>query len=72
METLTIELKDPNAKKLLENLADLNLISILKTSSWTERWQKLSTSLPNVSEIADNDILEEIQIYRNEKNSASQ
>ena len=72
MDTLTIELKNPNAKKLLEDLADLDLISILKTSSWMERWQKLSASLPDVSEISDNDILEEIQAYRNEKNSTNQ
>jgi len=28
METLNVEILDPKAKKLLQNLADLNLISI--------------------------------------------
>ncbi|MDZ7897230.1 MAG: hypothetical protein U5N85_04275 [Arcicella sp.] len=69
MDTLTIELKNPNAKKLLEDLAELDLITILKTASWTERWQKLSASLPDVSEISEGDILAEIEANRNEKNS---
>lgn len=51
MDILTIELKNPNAKKLIEDLADLDLISILKAPSWTERWQKLSASLPNFLEV---------------------
>jgi len=70
METLTIELKNPNAKKLIEDLADLDLISIIKTASWLERWQKLSTSLPDVSELSEEAILDEIQTYRNETNSS--
>ncbi len=70
MDTLTIELKNPNAKKLIEDLADLDLISILKTSSWLERWQKLSASLPDVSDITEDDVLDEIRAYRNEKNNS--
>ena len=30
MESITVEILNPKAKKLLENLADLNLISIIK------------------------------------------
>ena len=69
MDTLTIELKNPNAKKLIEDLADLDLISILKTSSWKDRWQKFSASLPNVSEISEDEILDEIRISK--KNNSS-
>jgi hypothetical protein len=67
MDTLTIGLRNPNAKKLLEDLADLQLISILDTSSWTERWRKLSATLPNVPEISEDDILNEIEAVRNSK-----
>ena len=52
---LMIELKNPNAKKLLEHLADLQLISILDTSSWTDHWRKLSKTLP-LPEISENEI----------------
>jgi hypothetical protein len=64
MDTLTIGLRNPNAKKLLEDLADLQLISILDTSSWTDRWRKLSATLPDVPEISEDDILSEIQAVR--------
>ncbi len=67
MDTLTIGLRNPNAKKLLEDLADLQLISILDTSSWTDRWRKLSATLPDVPEISEDDILSEIQAVRNSK-----
>jgi hypothetical protein len=67
MDTLTIGLRNPNAKKLLEDLADLQLISILDTSSWTERWRKLSATLPDVPEISEDDIFDEIQAVRNSK-----
>ncbi len=33
METLTIDLINPKAKKLLKNLMDLNLINIRKTET---------------------------------------
>ena len=65
MDTLTIELKNPNAKKLIEDLADLDLISILKTSSWSDRWQKFSATLPNIPTISENEILDEIRITKN-------
>jgi hypothetical protein len=67
MDTLTIGLRNPNAKKLLEDLADLQLISILDTSSWTDRWRKLSATLPDIPEISEEDILSEIQAVRNSK-----
>ena len=67
MDTLTIELKNPNARKLLEDLAELQLISILDTSSWTDRWRKLSATLPNISEISEDEILNEIQAVRTSK-----
>ncbi len=42
MESLTIEIINPKAKKLLQNLADLNLISISNTSSDEEEWDRLT------------------------------
>ena len=67
MDKLTIELKNPNAKKLIEDLAALDLISIVKTPSWSERWQKLSATLPNLPAISEDEILEEIRLYRAKK-----
>ncbi len=59
METLKIDILDPKAKNLLENLADLKLISIrtAKTSSndFTKLLQRLrskSDKVPSLKEIA--------------------
>nr|WP_294893838.1 hypothetical protein [uncultured Pedobacter sp.] len=42
MESLTIEIINPKAKKLLKSLVDLNLISISNSSSDEEEWDRLS------------------------------
>lgn len=44
MESLTIEIINPKAKKLLQDLADLNLIAIpeQKTIKAEEEWNNLS------------------------------
>ncbi|MEO5909589.1 MAG: hypothetical protein ABIP95_01815 [Pelobium sp.] len=45
MESLTIEIIDPKVKKLLEDLADLNLISISKATSINndgQEWNSLT------------------------------
>ena len=67
MDTLTIELKNPKSKKLIEDLADLDLISILKQASWKERWQKLSQTLPKQTEISEDEIFAEINDIRIQK-----
>lgn len=47
METLTIELTNPKARKLIDDLVDLGIIS-LKTpqSNWIDLWNKLDRQLP--------------------------
>ena len=57
MESLTVDIKDPKAKGLLEKLADLGLINIRPPGdSWVVRWQKLAATLPNVREISEQEI----------------
>jgi hypothetical protein len=70
MDTLTIEIRNPKVRELLDNLASLDLISIVpKQPSWRERWQNLSVSLPNTSDISEQDILDEIQAVRETRNN---
>lgn len=65
MDTLTIEVQNPKARELLQNLADMGLINILPPkANCTERWKKLSDSLPNVPAISEQDILDEIEEVR--------
>ncbi len=65
METLIIEIQNPKARRLIDDLVDLGLIS-LKTSkpSWAERWQKISASLPESTDISEQDVLHEISEVR--------
>ena len=42
METIQIDILNPKAKKLLRNLADLNLIKINKEKEKTDFWLDLS------------------------------
>lgn len=67
MDTLTIELKNPIARKLIDNLVEMNIVSIKQEKSWLERWEKLSKKLPKDSSISEEEILNEISNYRNEK-----
>lgn len=71
METLIIEIQNPKARRLIDDLVDLGLISV-KTSkpSWAERWKELSNSLPTLTDISEQDILDEIAKVR-EKRQAS-
>ena len=65
MDTLTIEIRNPKVRELLYDLVNLDLISILPGQpSWHERWQNLSASLPDASDISEQDILNEIQTVR--------
>lgn len=64
METLIIEVQNPKARKLIEDLADLGLIILKETSSWSDRWKKFTSVLPEVSSISEEDILDEIDDLR--------
>ena len=71
METLLIQIQDPKARRLIDDLADLGLITIKTSdSTWSERWQKFSSSLPAVSEISEEDIFEEISQIRKERSGS--
>jgi hypothetical protein len=69
METLTIEIKNPKAKKLIDDLVDLDLIALLTHKpSWNDLWTKLDTKLPQTEpEISEDEIMAEIKAYREEK-----
>ncbi|MBE9460807.1 hypothetical protein ACFP1I_20290 [Dyadobacter subterraneus] len=68
METVTIEIKDEKVRKLIHSLADLELISIIPNQlTWLERWKILSASLPQSSEITEDEILNEISEVRQMK-----
>ena len=48
MESITIEILNPKAKKLIQDLADLNLISISKTKNSSKKdWLDLSKEQQN-------------------------
>lgn len=65
MDTLTIEIHNPKVREIIANLADLDLISILpQKPTWAERWQSLSDSLPDVPQISEQEILDEISAVR--------
>ena len=69
MDTMTIEIRNPKVRELIYSLADMELIAILPTESWNERWQKFSASLPDVSDISEEEILEEVQAVRSARHS---
>lgn len=67
METLTIDLINPKAKKLLKDLMDLNLISIRKTESKS----KLKSLFDEIRTDCDDpitmeEIVAEVKIVRKE------
>lgn len=64
METLQIEILNPKAKRLIKDLADMNLISIKKNalSSFSELLKKLrgkASSAPSLDEIT-----QEVELVR--------
>ncbi|MBU1821204.1 MAG: hypothetical protein KKG00_06800 [Bacteroidetes bacterium] len=68
METLTIEIKDPKARKLIEDLVDLGVISIKNQSNWVDLWNKLDGKLPQTEpDLTEEEIMAEIKAYRQEK-----
>ncbi len=52
METLRIEILNPKAKKLLKDLADLNLISIGKSYDTKAEFKEVLSKLRSNSELA--------------------
>ncbi|MBO9611509.1 MAG: hypothetical protein J7619_02380 [Dyadobacter sp.] len=65
METLTIEINNPKARRLIDDLADLGLISVKEEKCpWSERWEEFSKTLPNTDSITEEEILEEIKVIR--------
>lgn len=70
METLTIEINNPKARRLIDDLADLGLISVKgEKRSWTERWEELAKTLPDIHSISEGEIFEEIKAVRNNSDS---
>lgn len=68
METLIIEIQNPKARKLIDDLVDLGLISVKTSQSvWIERWQKLASSLPDSTEISEQEVFDEINEVRNQR-----
>lgn len=66
METLVIEITDPKARKLIDGLIDIGMIT-LKSSlpSRTELWRRLDSQLPQTEpDITEEEIMEEIKAYR--------
>ncbi|MGG7662015.1 hypothetical protein [Dyadobacter sp. BHUBP1] len=70
METLTIEINNPKARRLIDDLVDLGLISVKEEKlSWNERWEELSKTLPDIDSITEEDIFEEIKAVREGRES---
>lgn len=69
METLTIEIKTPKARKLIDDLVDLGIISVKTTQpTWIDLWNKLNSKLPQAEpDITEAEIIAEIKAYRLEK-----
>ncbi|MBZ9779903.1 hypothetical protein LB452_13320 [Psychroflexus sp. CAK8W] len=68
METIQIDILNPKAKKLLRNLADLNLIKInkqKKKSDFSSLLQKLRSK--STDEISFDEITDEVEQVRKER-----
>jgi hypothetical protein len=68
METLTIDIIDPKAKKLLEDMEDLNLISINNNNA-VERLERLLGKIRSVDgpKPTLNEITQEVEIVRQQR-----
>lgn len=67
METLIIEIQNPKARRLIDDLVDLGLISVKPNKpSWSERWKNLSDSLPE-TDISEQEIMDEISEVREKR-----
>lgn len=74
METLTIELKNPKARKLIDDLVELGIISVKTTQpTWVDLWNKLDSQLSQTEpDITEAEIVAEIKAYRSEKRASNQ
>ncbi|MHA4739357.1 hypothetical protein [Dyadobacter sp. MSC1_007] len=62
---LTIEINNPKARRLIDDLVDLGLITVKEMRpTWKERWQELSDNLPKSVDISEQEILEAIATTR--------
>jgi hypothetical protein len=64
METLRIEIINPKAKKLLKDLADLNLITIDKMADLRLEFKSLLSKLRSDSVPSLDEITREVEIVR--------
>jgi hypothetical protein len=72
METLTIDLINPKAKKLLKDLMDLKLINIRKSESKTPLSELLDKLKSNSSEeITIKEITAEVEVVRKERHETT-
>lgn len=64
METIKIDILNPKARKLLNDLADLDLIAIRKSSKndFSEVVQKLRTTSENI--LTEDEIAQEVEAVR--------
>lgn len=67
METVKIDILNPKARKLLKNLADLDLISIRKSSksNFSEVIEKLRSQ--SDSALSSDEIAREVEIIRSRR-----
>ena len=57
MDTLLIEIRNPKVRALLDTLAELELIAIVPDqSAWREEWKKLSGTLPEATDVPEQEI----------------
>ncbi|GAB3890540.1 hypothetical protein [Spirosoma agri] len=69
METLTIEIKTAKARKLIDDLIDLGIISLkVDQPAWVDLWNKADSQLPQTEPgITEDEIMTEIKAHRLEK-----
>jgi len=69
MEVLTIEVKNAKARKLIDDLVDLGIISLRdEPPAWADLWSRLDNRLPQTTPgLTKEDILAEIKAYRAER-----
>ncbi len=69
METIKVDILNPKARKLLNDLADLDLISIRKSNNkeFSEIVRNLRSKATN--ELNENEIAQEVEAIRSERTS---
>ncbi len=69
METLIIEILNPKAKNLINDLADMQLITVQNTvNNWNNLWYKMDKLLPQKeANISEDEVMHEIKLSRLER-----